>query len=78
MFDKWVRKDFRSAGKITTVARTREKLRFDPWMTSPLEARQNRGKGMDRPFELKGESMLICSIIQTGFLSQFKWPSSQD
>jgi hypothetical protein len=26
MFDKWVRKDFRSAEKITTMARTRENL----------------------------------------------------
>jgi hypothetical protein len=40
MFDKWVSKDFRSAEKITTVARTREKPRLGPWMTSPLEARR--------------------------------------
>ncbi len=34
------KKDFRSAEKITTVARTRKKPRFGPWMTSPLEARR--------------------------------------
>jgi hypothetical protein len=44
MFDKWVRKDFRSAEKITIMARTREKPCFGPWMTSPLEARRNRVK----------------------------------
>jgi hypothetical protein len=50
MFDKWARKDFRSAEKITTMAKTREKPCFGPWMPSPLEARRNRVNKRDLCF----------------------------
>ncbi len=41
LFIEWERKDFRSAEKITTAGRNKEKPCFGLWMTSPLKARQN-------------------------------------
>jgi hypothetical protein len=39
-------------------------------------------KGMDRPFQLRGKSRLIRSVITNwrlgNFFSHFNWPSSQD